>query len=143
MDKYTQICLYYGITESAMDNYVYEYYMLNEAEQVQSAMDAKYANYVAKCKAKGIPVLPKNEWMQRRSKITKGLAIGAGAAALVAGNAAINRTQAGRDWKHNMKMKKIERQNEINYDKALKTREENKLKKKGKHKTFRARHFGF
>lgn len=96
MNKYVQICLYYGITEDIMNDYVYDNYFLESSENI---INAKYRDYVYKCKMQKKKPLSEKEWYIKRNKIKKGLVIGSAAIATslgVAGNLRHNKMRKKR-----------------------------------------------
>jgi len=75
MDDVVEICQTYGITESAMQNYLY-YDIINESEKA----DFDYETYVADCKLKHKTPLSKEEYLAKRRKIKTALGVGAAVA---------------------------------------------------------------
>lgn len=137
-NKYVDICLEFGITESAMNDYIYENYILIEETQPQNVVDVKYQQYVQRCKSRGIVPLPKTEYIRKRRTTTKLLAGGAA----IAGGALALRSKPGMAIQHNLKMKSIARGNERKVIKAKFKKDENKLIRSGKRKVAIAKIFG-
>ena len=95
MDKYVSICLQYGITEAAINDYIDRELILHEEINTD---DAKYNDYVEKCRRQGINPKNKNDYFTSRAKNIKRLKVAAGVATgLAAAGAASRHTKVGRN----------------------------------------------
>lgn len=119
MNDYAIICENYGITESAMYNYLIETMDKNELD---------YQSYVNKCKNNGKIPMSKDAYLNRKRKIKKGLIIGASIAAAGTGAAVGGHFVKNTDW-----YKKARAKNLAN---KLENQRITKLYKKGKRKKF-------
>lgn len=94
MNKYMEICLQYGITEEAMEEYIQNELVLHEDASMD---DTRYNAYVERCNRQGIKPKNKQDYFNSRAKTIKGLKIGAAAVGtLAAGRYVARHTSVGR-----------------------------------------------
>lgn len=116
INDYVMICEDYNITERSILNYI------NETEQLTKG-DLSYQAYVTKCKNKGKIPMSKAAYLDRKNKLKKGLAIGAGLAAAGAaagvGGHILGNSQKYQDYKIRQKKNRAQykmRSKEIDQD---------------------------
>lgn len=110
LEMYTELCEEFGISEEAYEAFLYEDYINESSSEL---MDAKYQEYLRKCKEKGKKPMSKGQWLLKRSRIKKGVAIAATAAGAVGAGIAYKKGVPQKMIK-NIQKKRDDRQKEIN-----------------------------